>query len=167
MAVNVLTAVCQSRSLLVSFLCQSCLPDLGQFRPLSVLPPPVSLPGMHSPSFLLRATRALVGLVTLWCLGCSSYESLVGSLLGNAGMECATGIAAASSGDAPQVATLSVPSGAHDFDCGCGGWCHAPTPQLDGLRVAHGLAPIAPVWRGATPSSVSRAPLLPPPEFPV
>src|SRR5438046_3153073 len=42
---------------------------------------------MHrSPATLPRAARALVGLVTIWCLGCSGYDPLLRSLVGaNAG----------------------------------------------------------------------------------
>src|SRR5437868_1051407 len=90
------------------------------------------------PSILLRSSRALIGLVTLWCLGCSSYEPLLDSLLGSAGgMVCPPGMAMAhSTGDevaasneraVANASTVSAPADARSFDCGCGGSCHAPS----------------------------------------
>jgi len=125
---------------------------------------------MRPPTFLLRFARAVVGFVTLWCIGCSSYEPLVGSLLGEAGVmtcEGAMGVTAPSASQTSAMPTVSAASGAHDFDCGCGGSCHAPSPLFANVRAVHAPAPVVLAWAPATPRSVFRAPLLPPPEVPV
>ena len=41
-----------------------------------------SLRMRRRPSPLVRSLRAFVGLATIWCLGCSSYEPFLDSLLG-------------------------------------------------------------------------------------
>lgn len=142
------------------------------------------------PSRLLRCSRALIGLVTLWCLGCSGYETLLGSMLGasaGVGMNCASGATMADdpavdrhvvdrtdAGDADMSVgsssdraglTVSAPADARGFDCGCGGSCHAPSPAL--VAVAAPVSPVPAVEPSppSEPASVSRKPLLPPPEL--
>lgn len=128
------------------------------------------------PSLLLRSSRALVGLVTLWCLGCSSYKPLLGSLLGagsSAMMICDSDMvtgsttpaasAVADQGHANRV--IAAPTDGRSFDCGCGGSCHAPSPNLATI-----VAPTAPIraiqqLQPSEPASISCAPLLPPPQF--
>lgn len=131
--------------------------------------------GMRRISFPVRCCRALVGLVTLWCLGCSSYEPLLGSLLGfeAVGMICDADRRGGVVDEAMSVASpenavdmaVSATSDARDFDCGCGGSCHAPSPAMPVRAVRAELVAHASDWHVAKPASVSRTPLLPPPEF--
>jgi hypothetical protein len=117
----------------------------------------------------------LIGLVTLWCLGCSSYEPILDSLLGaGGGMVCEPGMPMAGSPGAAvvthddrtpvSVSVVSAPTDARGFDCGCGGSCHAPS-----LTLAVGAPRVSPIptveqLQPSEPSSISRTPLLPPPE---
>jgi hypothetical protein len=130
---------------------------------------------MRRPSRLVRASRALVGLITLWCLGCSSYEPLLDSLIGGkarAMMTCDTDMTAPAASHAPAASepdhTASAISASPDdrgFDCGCGGSCHAPSPAFATIAVPR--SPIAAVDQPqpSEPLSIARTPLLPPPEF--
>jgi len=104
-----------------------------------------------------------VALITIWCLGCSGYEPLLGSLSGAQSkvMSCAS----AEASDGGAATTISTVASSHDrFDCGCSGSCHAPRP-VEQPTVAERLA-IPRVEQAAMrePASVSRPPLLPPPE---
>lgn len=134
-------------------------------------------PGMHRrPSLLLRTSRALIGLVTLWCLGCSSYEPLLGSLFGagpNAMMICDSDMAAASTTPAASAVAdqghanrvTAAPTDNRSFDCGCGGSCHAPSPNLATIVAAAAPVPAIEQLQPSEPASISRAPLLPPPQL--
>lgn len=127
---------------------------------------------------LLRAARALIGLVTIWCLGCSGYEPLLGALLGpGAGsmMACDTGMTmgtpdtASSMSSAVNGGELGVSAlGAvgHGFDCDCGS-CHAPSPTHATAAAPESSVPAIAQREPSEPASVSRSPLLPPPEFAV
>lgn len=128
------------------------------------------------PSPLLRATRALVGLVTIWCLGCSGYEPIVESLAFDSTVQAMTD--ASTRGETVVVCTATASSnsaiatgagvtvGADDagFDCCGGGCCHlvfidyirAGHTPLHTLRQLHELP--------GELASVSRAPLIPPPQ---
>lgn len=127
------------------------------------------------PSLLLRSGRALIGLVTLWCLGCSSYEPILDSLLGaGGGMVCEPGMAMASSPGAVvathndrtlvSVSLVSAPTNDRGFDCGCGGSCHAPSLTLDAVTPRVSPIPTVEQSQPSEPASISRTPLLPPPE---
>jgi hypothetical protein len=72
-------------------------------------------------------------------------------------------VSAASLDNATGMA-VSAASDARDFDCGCGGSCHAPSPTMPVPPVRSELVAHASDWHVAKPASVSRAPLLPPPE---
>ncbi|MBC8087368.1 MAG: hypothetical protein H7Z40_08870 [Phycisphaerae bacterium] len=125
------------------------------------------------PSPLLRATRALIGLVTIWCLGCSGYEPIVESLAFGTAMRAmtdvaheGTGGADAAAGNSESVIGPNVTIGAVDegFDCCGSGCCHlvfidyvrAGHIQVYTLRQVHELPDEL--------TSVSRAPLIPPPQ---
>lgn len=130
------------------------------------------------PSLTVRLTRALVGLVTVWCLGCSSYEPLFQSLIGmNVGqMICgsdmggmtATEPAASAVSDMSSIPlAITGQTDSHGIDCGCGGSCHAPSP-MHAVRVARSTpVPTAAPSPVIELASVSRTPLLPPPEVSV
>ncbi len=125
---------------------------------------------------LLRATRALVGLVTIWCLGCTGYESLLDAWLGDSSvalMSCdsAMGVDIATSAGAVEApatksgdAAVSELANHRGFACDCGS-CHAPPMNPRAVLVPR-LAPVAVVhFQPPEPASISRTPLLPPPEF--
>ena len=144
---------------------------------------------LRPPSTLTRALRALVALVTVWCLGCSAFEPLLDHLAGvsaGVGMVCASdggaserldvspssaessGGAAAAALSSPSVTSIAAPTdapaGQHAYECGCLS-CHAVQLALAGVapaRPAH-LERLQALEPG-TPSSVSREPLVPPPQ---
>lgn len=133
---------------------------------------------MRHPSRIVRLTRALVGLVTVWCLGCSSYESIVASLLGapsGSMMACGDespvapqiGAAPSEQSATRAVATIAATNESRSFDCGCGGSCHAPSPQAAAVSSQTAPIPVALQFAPTAPTSLTRAPLLPPPEFAV
>ena len=112
-------------------------------------------------SVVRRLSGALIGLITVWCLGCSGYDSLIDWLLGtHAGMV----MACDQQPQGANAATIAPSTDDRGFDCGCGS-CHAPSTQLS--RLEQSRPNIAEIERlePAAPESVTRAPLLPPPEF--
>jgi hypothetical protein len=132
---------------------------------------------MRRPSTLLRLTRATVGLVTVWCLGCSSYESILGSFFGTparAMTACSGETSTTSAKAAPTagasgkpVASVLAMNDTSSFDCGCGGSCYAPSPDLPAMSAPKAVIQIALQLAPSAPVSVTRTPLLPPPEFAV
>ncbi|MDQ6610895.1 MAG: hypothetical protein M3Y64_00560 [Gemmatimonadota bacterium] len=131
----------------------------------------------RQPSLLLRATRALVGLVTVWCLGCVGYEPIVDSLRGASAstiMDCASMSAGEMVGGSQPTQTMQEAlslqptiseapvNGA--FDCGCGGFCHAVSITYNAVAVSPLNVLKQLQQQPAEPASVSRAPLLPPPQ---
>jgi hypothetical protein len=131
---------------------------------------------VRRPPFSLRLSRAVVGLVTVWCLGCSSYESILTSLLGGRAvgmMACDTETATPSGRrvtDAPpgplaNNPTVSAPAEARGFDCGCGRSCHAPAPPVAVVPQPPALPSAADQLAPTAPAAIARTPLLPPPEF--
>lgn len=129
------------------------------------------------PSLLVRVTRALVGLVTVWCLGCFGYEPIVDAMRGTravAGMDCDSMMAssansenaatAAIDGGAPAPSAIGVASTHSGFDCGCGGLCHAVSITYASLAHAPLRVPLATRDQPAEPTSITRSPLPPPPQ---
>lgn len=124
-------------------------------------------------ALLLRSTRALVGLVTIWCLGCASFEPLLASLLGGSAstlMSCdleiqAGSVATSGATDAHSIGTVSPTTQSRSFDCGCGGACHAPSPASK--APATSVSPLARIaqFEPSAPLSVVRIPLVPPPKL--
>jgi hypothetical protein len=114
-----------------------------------------------------------MALVTVWCLGCSGYEPLLGQLLGSSGMVCAsresmTGATAASASASDQAApsrtTLSaVDESRPGFDCGCGS-CHAASPTVFAAYAQPGAPPNIARVVAIQPPAPDRVILLPPPE---
>ena len=131
------------------------------------------------PSLLLRLTRAFVGLVTIWCLGCFAYEPIVDSLRGSgavSAMDCgerrATEAGRVANGsvhtgivetnvDAASVSATPSESG---FDCGCGGLCHAVSIVYETLGIPTLTVPLVAQELPSEPVSITRSPLLPPPQ---
>jgi hypothetical protein len=121
------------------------------------------------PTFLALAARLFTGLVTVWCLGCSGYEPLLGSLVGGGGMSCASemGVSASETGADNSAAQASIGDASqadHGFDCGCGS-CHAASPMQWGASVERYENPRVASFAAVEPLSVVRAPVAPPPEF--
>ena len=128
-----------------------------------------------------RAIRSLTALITVWCLGCSSFDPLFDGLgLGTAslGMECGSGEvmnvrdtgsdvspAAAGRSAAGSERAVKAPADEHaqGYDCGCQS-CHAPTPPQFAFVGTPAVAPDAPITTPVALSSVVREPLVPPPQ---
>lgn len=133
------------------------------------------LPSMNRrPSLLLRLTRAFVGFVTVWCLGCFAYEPIVDSLRGSgvvSTMDCGARqalesgqVASVSVGAAIAATSVSATPCESGFDCGCGGICHAVSLSYQALTVAQMTVPVEAHDLPTEPASVTRSPLLPPPQ---
>jgi hypothetical protein len=128
------------------------------------------------PSPLLRATRALTALITVWCLGCTGYEPLLSTLLGESagGMMACGSVMGTAAADAVspaghgtnQAAVSDAAQSNHSFDCGCGS-CHAAAPTQPIGRAPSSLPLALAQHEPSEPASLSRAPLLPPPQIAV
>jgi hypothetical protein len=116
----------------------------------------------------LCALRALVGLVTVWCLGCSAFEPLLSQLFGRpdaVGMECGPGASQAPADGVgqPAVGAPERPEGAAAFSCGCQS-CQVPSPTLAMLAPHEVPTPFVEPVQLTAPQSVEREPLVPPPQ---
>jgi hypothetical protein len=146
---------------------------------------------MHHLRCFLRASRtaraafAFIAVMAVWNLGCIGFQPLLVRMIGSAasmGMECdAEGMlvvpTTASQPDASASATGGVdragsviaaaPSdhgaAGHPVSCGCQS-CHAPPSALQAIAVDGASVPLARALTPATPPSISRAPLVPPPQ---
>ena len=108
-----------------------------------------------------RVIFALVGLITTWCLGCSGYDSLLSSLMGDGvHMSCESQMVAASGPGHANVPSIQSDEG---VDCGCQS-CVASSPVVWSLRLPHVERPSATAWIAEVPPSITRTPLLPPPQ---
>jgi len=137
----------------------------------------VSLPCMlGTPSIALRLVRSMTALITVWCLGCSSYEPMLGALLGSvdsAGMSCdgkggmedQTSSVPESSSDSPSTASVSASTNGsqHSFSCGCQS-CQAASPSTLGVASTPFTPPRPPHSLFVNFLSVEREPLVPPPD---
>jgi hypothetical protein len=125
-----------------------------------------------------RALRALTALVTVWCLGCSSFEPLLASLLGEegvGGMACASESAirgprpgrsagAANDGRLAVNAVAALDTEAHrDFNCGCQSCIAMSLPALL-VDAGPSVVPSVPASEPLTLVSIEREPLVPPPQ---
>jgi hypothetical protein len=131
---------------------------------------------LHSVSLLTRGMRATVAFTTVWCLGCCAFQPLVSRLLGasqGAPMVCAADEAATgqpgvqSSSDATAPTGSVAPSaamGSPDADgCACLS-CYAPAPATTTMALVLPSVEAQPSLDPAAPVSVSREPLVPPPQ---
>ena len=134
-----------------------------------------TLPAMRSRprSALARFVHALTALVTVWCLGCSAFEPLVGGLLGGevaSEMTCGgdpapAGTASVQAADAGRGASIGAPA-SHDargYDCGCQS-CHAPSPRVASASIPRAAAASAESATARSFLSIEREPLVPPPQ---
>lgn len=133
------------------------------------------------PSLVTRVARAVIALITVWCLGCSAFDPVIEQLLGRgAGMACMnadgsdTGRATSSAESSRTVAspragadgstrTLVTAQDRSGDACGCQS-CNAASPEplvvpsrLIGLPQQHAAEPHALL-------GVGREPLVPPPQ---
>jgi hypothetical protein len=126
---------------------------------------------MSSASSLTRSFRALTALLAVWCLGCSAYDQFFAGLFpGSDGrvMVCAAEreasvsvSAATEDGGSPTVASSSDRD--NGASCGCE-TCIAPVPTSLVVAPLPDLLPSQPHADPATPRSVVRTPLVPPPQ---
>jgi hypothetical protein len=123
----------------------------------------------------LRLVWATTALVTVWCLGCSAFDPLLALLGGSSGpmMVCASD-GGAPAPQNPTVATTSstvdtvsiapVSSQAtHGDVCGCQSCQAAQSDRLD-QQIAAQPTPRIERAEPPAPASVTRTPLLPPPQ---
>lgn len=126
------------------------------------------------PALALRLTRAVVGLVTIWCLGCVAYEPIVDSF-SVTGMVSATDcdsrrvleygqLAIVSVGAVVIASSVSAAPSESGFDCCCGALCHAVCIAHETSSVPQLTVPLAVHDQPTEPASVTRSPLLPPPQ---
>ena len=128
----------------------------------------------HRPRAATLFARAFTGLVTVWCLGCSGYESLLNSLLGHStGMTCGSEMAGDMAIGQPDDGTAAAPAASvaasassRGFDCDCGS-CSAASPQTWTVQSAPAAPPTVAGMVVIAPLSVSRSPIAPPPQSPV
>jgi len=119
------------------------------------------------PSLSTRVTRALVAVITVWCLGCAGYEPLLDSLHGDGtAMSCGEmTVSGGTAGVEQSMPAVSAVSASHDaFDCGCGQGCHASSPAVQATHPVRSAIPALAALERSAPPSVTRTPLLPPPE---
>lgn len=137
----------------------------------------VTLPDMlGSSSVALRVVRSITALITMWCLGCSSYEPMLSTLFasagsagmscdGNGGMEDVTSAAPSAPSDSPKETAISAAANGsqHSISCSCQS-CHAASPTALGVATAPPSPARPPLSTLVNFLSVEREPLVPPPD---
>ncbi len=123
---------------------------------------------MRPPSSLIRTLRALTALVTVWCLGCAALDPLISELAaqpGSALMDCASegAVAAINVDEEPSVSAYAPDEKQSGAICDCQS-CLAPAPTVVAAAPAAPPAPDDPARSFAAPTSIERAPLVPPPQ---
>ena len=91
------------------------------------------------PSISTLMARTLTALLTVWCLGCSGFDPLLGAIMGRtSGMTCQsdTRMDRQPESAAPSVSAASVTASSSTFDCGCGS-CHSTAPNNWTVALAH------------------------------
>ena len=139
-----------------------------------------------------RASRALfacIGVMTVWNLGCVGFQPLLASMIGSSatmGVRCdaegmlvaatAASVPTSVSGEssvkqaAPTSASATVVAAPADrgaagqsMNCGCQSCC-APPSTMTMLAANDATVPLAAINKAVTPPSISRTPLVPPPQ---
>ena len=115
-------------------------------------------------SIAVRLGRASLGLVAIWCLGCTSFDVLVDFLLAGSrpsSVECA--MDGAQNPGQSQVAATDASANLSAFDsCGCE-HCIADQVSQTETQVARHETPDAPQARLGAELSNALEPLVPPP----
>ena len=126
---------------------------------------------MSSASSLTRSLRALTALLAVWCLGCSAYDQLLAGVLpGSDGrvMVCAAeqeASAVLTTVAEDGASAMVAPSSDRDDGASCGcETCIAPAPTSLVIAPLPVPLPSQPHADLATPHSVVRTPLVPPPQ---
>jgi len=137
----------------------------------------------RSVSTSTRVLRALTGLLTVWCLGCSAFDPMLSELLPSSAvvMDCAFGgdmkvpgspdggqqsapqLTTSLADQAPAVGAPNQAGGMKGFDCGCQS-CTAPSPAAPNPTVTSVATAMAPVLAPLALRSFEREPLVPPPQ---
>jgi hypothetical protein len=124
---------------------------------------------------LLRLVWATTALITVWCLGCSAFDPLLALLGGSSApmMVCASdgaapvaqGSAVAATASSAQTGTVAAASSpaTHGDICGCQS-CLAAQADRNGAQIPTQPASRLERAEPVVPASVTRSPLLPPPE---
>lgn len=129
--------------------------------------------GTSEPSYIAvmyalvaRAMRGLIAVLTVWCIGCSSFESMLESWMsedGSASASCMGGEGkSASDTKSANIAVKSAAVPGIQVGCGCAD-CIAAEPVVLSLIGAQQATPQAPV--GPVPAflGIAREPQVPPP----
>jgi hypothetical protein len=130
-----------------------------------------------------------MGALTVWNLGCVGFQPLLGSMIGSS---ASIGVVCDVEGMLVMPTTASPPASVseessvkpaaptnvnstvaaaptdrdaarHSMNCGCQSCC-APPSALGFLTADNATVPLAPIDNPVTPPSISRAPLVPPPQ---
>ena len=125
-----------------------------------------------------RLTGLLVGLVTVWCLGCGAFEPLLRFLTDSAatGMNCGSEqaqsslpfkgapVASEHEGSGQTQVVTSLDQHEQGISCSCG-FCYSASPLALSLALEPVPAPQA--IPGTVPffESIEREPLVPPPQL--
>jgi hypothetical protein len=131
---------------------------------------------LRGPSFALRIVRSLTALITVWCLGCSSYEPMLSAFLGSGaaatmacdgsgGMDDTSPVVLSAPADSTKGPQVSPPSeGAQCMiACSCQS-CQSASPNPLGVASIRLSPPSLPLSSFMSFASVVREPLVPPPE---
>ncbi len=124
---------------------------------------------MRPRSSPLRTLHALTALVTVWCLGCAALDPLISRLAaqpGSALMECGSegdAVAAMSIDQEPSIRAPASDDEQGGTTCDCQS-CLAPAPVALTAAAASLPAPDDPASSVSSPTSIERAPLVPPPQ---
>jgi hypothetical protein len=115
---------------------------------------------------LARLLRGALAVLTMWCVGCSSFEPMLESWLTDETSALATYMGEESgSASAPTDASIVLNSAsppAAQVGCGCTD-CIAEEPAVPGLANAAHATPEAPFPTPAAFSGIGREPQVPPP----
>jgi hypothetical protein len=124
---------------------------------------------------LLRLVWATTAIATVWCLGCSAFDPLFALLDGSSApmMVCASdgaapaahGSAVAATGSSARTSTVAAASSlaTHADACGCQSCLAAQSNKVEQQISGH-PAPRVERIDPSAPASITRSPLLPPPE---
>ena len=108
-------------------------------------------------------------MITVWCTGCTGFEPIVSVLSGASGvMECsssmsAVAVAVSDRGDTSSIESSEASPRPDGYDCGCGS-CHAVTVVALAEERFSPTRPMQKSVREDVPLSITRAPLIPPPQ---
>jgi hypothetical protein len=120
---------------------------------------------MKRPTLAILACRALTAVLTVWCLGCSAYDPLIDALTGagRSPMSCGSEMGAPAATGTAAIAASAAAS-TQGFNCGCVS-CTGASPQTLAFALTESASPTAELPAIALWTSITRAPVAPPPEL--